>query len=230
METISYTEFNTLCKTSQIVVWKRNLPSIIKHDTNLITKVFCNKKRFTSDLFYPRCYRFCHNAKKLLSRGVVAPKVKHLQKIRGTNIRLVTYEEIKGTSLRALLSSGKKKLDISKLVDFFICLHDKGIYFRSLHLGNIIMLESGGFGLIDLTDTSFKIRPLSLNMRARNLSFLLSYQKDMELLQRSDDKDIVQEYLKFLNVHPGAKHRFVGRVKRHLTRRLKRRGILRASA
>jgi len=46
----------------------------------------------------------------------------------------------------------------------------RGIYFRSLHLGNIVLTPEGSLGLIDIADLSFQRRPLSKAKARRNLA------------------------------------------------------------
>lgn len=55
------------------------------------------------------------------------------------------------------------------LADFVRTLFDRGIYFRSLHLGNIVRTPDGTLGLIDITDIRTFPIPLPRLMRKRNL-------------------------------------------------------------
>jgi hypothetical protein len=57
--------------------------------------------------------------------------------------------------------------------DFVIRLHSLGIYFRSLHLGNVVVTPAGELGLIDFSDLRIYRRPLPMFMRRRNLRRML---------------------------------------------------------
>jgi len=48
-------------------------------------------------------------------------------------------------------------------------LHERGVYFRSLHLGNVVRTPDGRLGLIDISDVRVHRRPLGRLLRARNL-------------------------------------------------------------
>lgn len=44
--------------------------------------------------------------------------------------------------------------DLLHALEFFLAsLHGWGVYFRSLHFGNVIVTEAGAFGLIDVAET-----------------------------------------------------------------------------
>ena len=52
-----------------------------------------------------------------------------------------------------------------------------------MHLGNILVLEDGEFGLIDVADMSIQRRPLGLFKRARNFRHLLHDRADRNSLE-----------------------------------------------
>ena len=57
---------------------------------------------------------------------------------------------------------------------FIVRPHDQGVYFRSLHLGNVILTPDGELGLIDFAD--LRIHPWGLGryLRARNMRRMLA--------------------------------------------------------
>lgn len=66
---------------------------------------------------------------------------------------------------------------------FVTGLHQKGIYFRSLHLGNIVRMTSGQLGLIDVADMTLKRRALGQMARRRNMKHMLRYAEDASWLE-----------------------------------------------
>ena len=68
------------------------------------------------------------------------------------------------------------------LASFITTLHDLGVYFRSLHLGNIVKTPDGALGLIDISDMRCLGKPLSKGMRRRNYQHLLRYEDDWALV------------------------------------------------
>lgn len=71
---------------------------------------------------------------------------------------------------------------LEQLAGFFRNLHRKGIYFRSMHLGNIVLTPSGTLGLIDIADLAFQSRALSHNKASRNLAHFERYLKHNGLI------------------------------------------------
>ncbi|MOA52408.1 hypothetical protein D3C78_1757000 [compost metagenome] len=61
------------------------------------------------------------------------------------------------------------------MVGLIRSLHQSGIYFRSLHLGNIVVTPEGKLGLIDVADMRFLRSPLSARLVKRNLQHFARY-------------------------------------------------------
>jgi serine/threonine protein kinase len=86
---------------------------------------------------------------------------------------VVHYAPLAGSTLRELaragLSSDRKHRLKEAFTQFVIYLHDKGVYFRSLHIGNIVCTPDGQLGLIDFSDLRIHPWPLGKYLRARNM-------------------------------------------------------------
>jgi hypothetical protein len=96
----------------------------------------------------------------------------------------VIYPLLAGETLRQLLARGRVcTLLLGALPRFIAELHGEGIYFRSLHFGNIVVLDVGSLALIDVADMRFQRGPLNLWKRARNFRHLLRYEKDAQHLR-----------------------------------------------
>ena len=63
------------------------------------------------------------------------------------------------------------------LAAFMRRLHGAGIYFRSLHLGNVVLTPAGEYGLIDFLDMKTYSKPLSAWQVSRNFRHLERYLK-----------------------------------------------------
>ncbi len=100
------------------------------------------------------------------------------------------------------------------LASFFCTLHEKGIFFRSIHFGNIIQIGDKEFGLIDFTDVTFYGHSLNLKQRARNLSFPLRYVEDVESMQGSSDPNLIDCYLQ-LSSYPRENEKKFKRLIKH---------------
>jgi hypothetical protein len=145
-------------------------------------KLFRRKRLLSSAIWYPYARRFADNAEALAARGIPAPRVIATHRVPSVQRDAVLYWPLEGVTLRELLSAGnvKVKLDAENerrlkclLTDFIIHLHSLGIYFRSLHLGNVVLTPAGALGLIDISDLRIHRRPLPVFLRHRNIRRML---------------------------------------------------------
>jgi hypothetical protein len=73
---------------------------------------------------------------------------------------------------------------MESFVRFFAELHDKGVFFRSIHLNNVIVSDDlNTLGLIDLADMKISSKSLSRPMRLRNFKHLTRYKADQESIK-----------------------------------------------
>ena len=67
---------------------------------------------------------------------------------------------------------------LEQLARFIAELHQAGVYFRSLHLGNVVLTPQGKLGLIDIADLSIQRWPLLGSQRLRNFRHMLRDARD----------------------------------------------------
>ncbi|RRV17535.1 lipopolysaccharide kinase InaA family protein [Pseudomonas saudiphocaensis] len=153
-------------------------PKVVLLPDGLIFKVFHNRRRRWLARISPAAKRFARNAGTLDSLGIPAPTiVETLWLDREKGLSACTYRPLPGTSLEALLRENPAEIEnlIPALATFILRLHRNGIYFRSLHLGNLLSLPEGGFGLIDFLDLVKKRRRLNGWEAKRNFNHLRRY-------------------------------------------------------
>lgn len=144
-------------------------------------KLFRRKSLLSKTAIYPPARRFADNAAELERLGIPCPKVLELYRLSEPYRTVVHYEPLPGQTLRQLLSSDTTldQLELfARLAEFITHLHELGVYFRSLHMGNIVLTPDNEFGLIDISDMRCLGRPLSRRMRDRNYQHLLRYESD----------------------------------------------------
>ena len=90
---------------------------------------------------------------------------------------------------------------------FVARLHRKGVYFRSLHLGNVLILPDTNFGLVDISDLRVRRRPLGLRARARNFRHLLRRVEDAALIEHIGSEEFFGEYCRHAGLDPLNCHR-----------------------
>jgi tRNA A-37 threonylcarbamoyl transferase component Bud32 len=133
-------------------------------------KLFRRKRLISSAAWYPYAQRFADNATELERRGIPCPKVVGAFRIADFSRDAVRYIPLAGRTLRQVIEAESVSPDLPEKMGRFVArLHESGIYFRSLHLGNIVLTPSGAMGLIDVADMRTQNRALDNNQRKRNL-------------------------------------------------------------
>lgn len=153
-------------------------PKVVLLQNGLILKIFHTRRHPWLARINPPAQRFAQNASTLEKLGIAAPAIAEtLWLDRDKGLSACTYQPLPGTSLETLLKEQPTEMGrlIPELATFIFGLHRQGIYFRSLHLGNVLLLPEGGFGLIDFLDLIKKRRRLNDWEAKRNLGHLRRY-------------------------------------------------------
>ena len=177
LEIITHEKFLALRTGAKVLEADAHGEKVLHLTDGSMLKLFRRKRLISSALWYPYACRFVDNADALQQRGIPVPTVIGALRIPSIQRDAVHYRPLAGTTLRAIIHAGMDLQTEKSLKDrftrFVIHLHDLGIYFRSLHLGNVIETPSGDLGLIDFSDLRIYRRPLSRLMRYRNIQRML---------------------------------------------------------
>jgi len=155
-------------------------------------KLFRIKARLSSALLYPYSVRFARNARRLRALGVRSVQVEQVFFCPSPARHGVIYPLLAG---QALLTVDIDPALRRRLARFIARLHAQGIFFRSLHLGNILLMPDGEFALIDVADMRFLAKPLSTARRIRNFRHLLRVPEHRTILAHVGLDAFQQEYL-----------------------------------
>ncbi len=146
---------------------------VLRLSDGTFLKLFRRKRLLSSAAWYPYAQRFVDNAVGLQRIGVPVPAIIDVVRIPSISRDAVHYHPLEGETFRSLARQDLDEETKARLknlfVDFVCALHDKGVYFRSLHLGNVVLLPDGRIGLIDIADLRLFVRPLRRMMRQRNM-------------------------------------------------------------
>lgn len=193
---LSQKEFSDLCATGQTIsdhgVYG---PKVVLLPNGDYLKVFNPKEGLTKRRFFPKYKSFIRNTEKLKIYNIPTVRVTEVYALPEQNGHAVRYVPLIGTDLRLL---AKRQLDktLEKFIPFLVELHEKGIYFRGIHLGNVLRLDNGQYGLIDIADLYFKRAPLSIISRVRNLTHMLQNKDDVSLFEQFGIKNFLRLYAK----------------------------------
>ena len=218
-EIITENDYAKILESGEAGPVKHGYPAVIMHPDRSITKLWAKKSRILSSSRW-KLYsaRFIANAGKLASHGVNVPKIIRHQRINGSHVHLVRYTALEGTSIRELLETAPSEVDIPSLARYIHGLHERGIFFRAIHLGNIIRMSDEKFGLIDFTDVKFSTKPLPFIRRAANIATPLRYREDVERIKQAALPGLSDSYLEIMRDHnqPVDKNIFLNTIKKRM--------------
>lgn len=173
-------------------------PKVLMLGGGQILKIFHTRRHPMLSRLNPPAKKFAQNALILQQLGIPSPQIIESLWIDLTNgISASIYQPLPGRSVESILKETPEQVDalVPKLANFIKALHQQGVYFRSLHLGNILQLHDGQFGLIDFLDLSKKSRPLSDWEVSRNFKHLERYLERRKLTSFPSEK-LTAAYLK----------------------------------
>ncbi|HSH86514.1 MAG TPA: hypothetical protein VK958_04595 [Methylophilus sp.] len=183
-------------------------------------KVFRLRHRFSWARFQGYAQRFCQHASKLKALEIPTIHVMHCYEVKNPRLLeyplsnnlhsgteesaslshtfVVHYAPLAGNTLKDLLDKQQLQTEhVIQLGAFIAELHKKGIHFRSLHLGNIVLTPEGRIGLIDIAD--MKIYPWSLwfGTRLRSFRHLTRYARMNAPFGESNWAILVDSYIEY---------------------------------
>lgn len=177
LKKLTQAAYQAMCDGAQVLEHDPYGPKVFLLGDGTILKLFRRKRLFSSALLYPYAARFERNARKLAAIGIPVPDILEIWRIPEVERDAVHYRPLPGQTLRELASQGLSSEREAHLREAFnrlvICLHDNGVYFRSLHMGNVIVGENDQLGLIDFSDIRFYPWKLNRYLRQRNLQRML---------------------------------------------------------
>ena len=182
MKTLSKQEYEAMREGAAVIEADFYGDKVLLLANGTYLKLFRVKRLFSAARFYPYSKRFVRNVGKLIEKGIPTVTIINTYRIPSLRRTAVHYYPLTGKTLRKL--GGIDMILAGKLGQFIRELHDKGIYFRSLHLGNIVVTQENRLGLIDVADMKVGKSPLSDELRLRNFQHMARYTEDRRALQR----------------------------------------------
>lgn len=191
VEHAEHDTYLALRANAEIIEADRYGEKVLRLADGRMLKLFRRKRLVSSAAWYPYAQRFADNCAALSTRGIPCPEVIAVYRFREMKRDAVLYQPLPGETIRQLRAAGISAEDAARLrqaiARFIGTLHDRGIYFRSLHLGNIVRTPEGELGLIDVADMTVRKGALSRMTRRRNMQHLLRYRNDADWLAEMPD-------------------------------------------
>jgi len=184
LQTLEHDDYLALRADARVLERDRHGDKVLMLSEGSYLKLFRRKRLISSAAWYPYAKRFADNALALAERDIPCPEVIGLYRIPSVSRDAVRYRPLEGQTLRQLVRSGADTAGLRERLGRFVAeLHEAGVYFRSLHLGNIVLTPAGTLGLIDIADLRAGRRPIPPHRRRRNLQHLLRDEQDRAWLQ-----------------------------------------------
>ncbi|MGJ8620285.1 MAG: hypothetical protein ACSHWN_08125 [Methylophilaceae bacterium] len=177
-------DFNKMCVGGKVLEQDERGVKVIQLTTGEILKIFRVRHLISGSRIYSHARRFCRNSLRLKALNIPTVNVKQLYDLETNGQMAVLYQPLAGESISHLIKKDLSKIQATNEIfgRFLADLHAKGIHFHSLHTGNILLLPSNEFGLIDISDLTIYPWPLNCNTRLRSFKRLCKYQKDIQAL------------------------------------------------
>ena len=197
VKTLTSTALQQLTTSAQVIEEDGLGPKVLRLTDGSFLKLFRRRRWYTSGSFNPYSERFAANSEQLRNKGIATPQILDLYRLNDGS-SAVHYSPLPGNTLRQVLQGitapAVRQALIERFGKFMAQLHEQGVYFRSLHLGNVLVLNDGEFGLIDLADMRIYPSSLSLSMRQRNLRHMQRYTEDRRWLFEDHFDALLQGY------------------------------------
>lgn len=191
-------------------------PGIMLSPSGEIVKSFFRRKKISTSTFFPQASRFESNSRKLLERGIKGPIVKDIIYCKEIPVYMAIYDRLEGNDLRELCHKDGMAT-LTRLPDYLASLHTAGVFFRAIHLGNIL-LHNHSMSIIDISDLTTRDSPLGSFMRARNLAHLLNSEFDKVFFISYGVSKFIEEYVQVSGLAGFDQWLFLARLKLGLDR------------
>jgi len=212
---LSHEEFEELTRGAATVTSDTGGPKLFRRPDGRMVKLFRRRKFISSSLIWPVALRFCRAARRLDALGIPSVAVEVAYRVPTAMRHVVVYREIPGVSLReALCVKGRVDALVERLAKLLAALHAKGVYFRALHFGNVLVCEDGLLALVDVSECRFRRAPLHPELRARNFKPLFSYNEDSAVLREFGLERFLRLYLDLGALNDSVQGRFLRALSR----------------
>ncbi|TDV65989.1 toluene tolerance protein [Pseudomonas sp. LP_7_YM] len=197
MRALAYADYQALRSDAEVIEADFFGDKVLRLTDGNFMKLFRRKRLISSAAFFPYAKRFASNALTLRKRGIPCPHVLGTYRVADIARDVVHYEPLPGQTLRQLIADPAHFQDAALLSEFgrFVAqLHNQGIYFRSLHLGNVVVTPENDLGLIDIADMKTQRRALRKSLCLRNFQHMRRYQHDHAWLLQQDGDLFFESY------------------------------------
>lgn len=197
MEKLSRLQFKQLIEGARALASGGRGTQVYLTVDNKVVKLFRQKGLLTSNRLWPYALRFRRNAERLKVLGFHSVTVETVAQCHALNLHLAVYPLLPGQTIRELAATrtDQQQRALERLPAYLCALHHNGVYYKALHLGQILVQADGSFALIDIHSSKFRARPISVNNRISNFFNIMRYAEDHASLTRYGMTRFFGDYL-----------------------------------
>ncbi|WP_263081119.1 toluene tolerance protein [Endozoicomonas sp. Mp262] len=193
MRKLTEDQYEALMTNARVIERDTFGPKVLRLADESFLKIFRRRNMLSWSLIRPYSLKFAANAEKLKTMGIPTVEIQRIMNLPVPRKTAVQYTPLAGFTIRELFKKGQLTDNLIKRLGQFIHqLHQEGIYFRSLHFGNIVLTPEDQFGLIDIADMRFLGRPLRKAEVIRNFNHMKRYVKSD--FESPEQFELLQEY------------------------------------
>ncbi len=194
MQILTDAQLADLVSRSSLLEGEVSKPKVLLDADGYIYKFFYQPSRkLSSRTLFPPFKQFVKNSQTLSKRNVQTVSVCDTMTAQDKRFDAIRYQAIEGHDFREHLKQSDHSA-ISMIVDIMAELHHQGVFFRAIHLGNILHQPNGDYALIDISDCWFSFGQLNAFKRARNLAHLMNYHSDKSYFSHYGNDRFLNEY------------------------------------
>ncbi|OGV71447.1 MAG: hypothetical protein A3B82_01655 [Methylophilales bacterium RIFCSPHIGHO2_02_FULL_57_10] len=194
--TLTQSEFECMCRGADVLEQDSRGIKVLRLADGDMLKLFRVKRAWSSARLIPYSKRFCRNAARLAQRGIPTVSVKAWYQLGSPGTTAVLYRPLPGLTIREIARSGGLGNTLLQQLGAFVAeLHRQGVYFRSLHFGNIVQTPEGKLGLIDIADLGVRPWRLFNFERLRNFRHLCRLERDRQQFGQQGWQRLCSAYL-----------------------------------
>ena len=165
MKSLSLAEYHDLARDAKVLSRDEHGEKVLLTPDRRVIKLFRRKRWLSSAWIVPYAARFARASHGLRACGIRSVAVESVYRIPALGRHAVVYPMLPGTPLRTVLaeSSHKREELLTKLAELLEAMHQRGVYFRAMHFGNVLICNDGGddggdnhLALIDISETRFR--------------------------------------------------------------------------
>lgn len=215
MKRFNRNELQQFVRENRVLIGTSERPGLLLTSEQEVVKFFYRRKLISTSIFSPQAKRFRANSIRLKQIGITAPEVSELIFCPEIPVHLAFYQYLKGDDFRVLCSKNNHPC-IDKLPSYMAMLHEKGVYFRAIHLGNVLQLDENELALVDISDLTFRSGQLTTFQRARNIAHLFNSSEDKLFLANYGLRRFLESYYQSAELSSGKIKRLEWRLKMSL--------------